>query len=71
MSLILLRDSEFVKLLSTGTSFLLSIMTTQNVDFRKNELRFMPLTICTCLFYLNPILLLMMKMTTKQFLFRL
>ena len=71
MSLILLRDSEFVKLLSTGTSFLLNIMTTQNIDFLKNELPFMPLTICTCLFHLNPILLLMMKMTTKQFLFRL
>ena len=37
-----------------------------NVDFSKNELRFMPLTI----FNLNPILLLMMKRTRKHFLFR-
>ena len=73
MFLILLRDSEFVKLLSTGTSFLLSIMTTQNVDFRKNEPdplhAELHVTSCTCIFHLNPILLLMMKMSTKQFLF--
>ena len=66
MFLILLRDSEFVKLLS---SFLLSIMTTQNVDFRKNEPdplhAELHVTSCTCIFHLNPILLLMMKMTTK------
>ena len=38
-------------------------MITHYVDLSKNELRFMPLTI----FHLNPIILLMMKMTTKHF----
>ena len=66
MFLILLCDNNFLQYLCTGSSFL-HIMITHNVGFCKNELRFMPLTI----FHLNPILLLMMKMTRKNFLFHL
>ena len=51
-----------VQFLSTGSSFV-HIMITRYVDFCKNELRFLPLTI----FQLNSILLLMMKITRKQF----
>ena len=50
--------------ISTVSSFL-HIMIRHNVDFCKNEPRFMPLII----FHLNCIILLMMKMNKKQFLF--
>ena len=49
---------------STVSSFL-HIMIRHNVDFCKNESRFMPLII----FHLNCILLLIMKMNKKPFLF--
>ena len=60
MFLFLLCDNKFVQFLSTGSSFL-HIMIKHNVDFCKNELRFMPLTF----FHLNPILLHMKKMTSS------
>ena len=50
--------------LYTGKNFLL-IMIRHNVNFRKNEPRFMPLSI----FHLNCILMLMEKINIKQFLF--
>ena len=50
-------------LFSTVSSFL-HIKIRHNVDFCKNEPRFMPLII----FHLNCILLLMMKTNKKQFL---
>ena len=53
-----------MQFVSTVSSFL-HIMIRHNVDFCKNEPRFMPLII----FHLNCILLLMMKMNKKQFLF--
>ena len=55
------KNMQFVY---TVSSFL-HIMIRHNVDFCKNEPRFMPLII----FHLNCILLLMMKMNKKQFLF--
>ena len=54
---------KIVKRLSTESSFL-HIMVTHNVEYCKSKLRFIPLTI----FHLNDILLLIVKMTTKQFL---
>ena len=54
-----------MKFVSTVSSFL-HIMIRNNVDFCKNEPRFMPVII----FHLNCILLLIMKMNKKQFLFR-
>ena len=53
-----------MQFVSTVSSFL-HIMIRHNVDFCKNEPRFMPLII----FHLICILLLMMKMNKKQFLF--
>ena len=53
-----------MQFVSTVSNFL-HIMIRHNVDFCKNEPRFMPLII----FHLNCILLLMMKMNKKQFLF--
>ena len=53
-----------MQFVSTVSSFL-HIMIRHNVDFCKNEPRFMPLKT----FHLNCILLLMMKMNKKQFLF--
>ena len=51
-------------IISTESSFLY-IMIRHSIDFCKNKPRFMPLII----FHLNCILLLMMKMNIKQFLF--
>ena len=51
-----------MQFVSTESSFL-HIMRRHNVDFCKNESRFMPLIIV----HLNCILLLMMKMNKKQF----
>ena len=53
-----------MQFVSTVSSFL-RIMIRHNVDFCKNQPRFMPLII----FHLNCILLLIMKMNKKQFLF--
>ena len=44
MFLILLYDNKFVQFLYTGSRFL-KIMIAHNVDFCKNELRVIPLTI--------------------------
>ena len=62
MFLALLCDNKFVQFLSTGSNFL-QIMIAHNVDFCKNKLRFMHLTIS----HLNPLLLLMKMTTTKIF----
>ena len=60
----LLCDNKFVQILCTGSGFL-HFMITHNINFCKNELRVMPLT----LFLLNPVLLLMMKIIRKQTIF--
>ena len=61
--LIWLYDNKFDQFLSNGSCFL-HTMIAYYVDYCKNELRFMPITIL----HLKPILLLMMKMTIKRYL---
>ena len=55
---------KIVQFLSTVSSFLY-IMIRHKIDFCNNEPRFMPLIIC----HLNCIILLMLKINSKQFLF--
>ena len=55
---------KIVQFVSTVSRFL-HIMISHNIEFCKNEPRYTPLTI----FHLNCILLLVMKMNRKQFLF--
>ena len=57
-------NNKIMRFVSTVSSFL-HIMIIHNVDFCKNKTRFMPLII----FHFNCILLLMMKINKKQFLF--
>ena len=66
MFFILLCDDKFEQFICTGSSFL-HIMITHYVEFCKNVLRVMPLTI----FHSNHKLLLIMKITRKLFLFHL